>query len=389
MKNISIALIANGFQPHYIYDLANALAETDGLDICLIGSDIYDPSKLSPKVRFLNMRGSHDERSSFFSKLTRKSRYYLRLMSFGAVSKTKIFHVQWLSADQFLDGVFFPLFFKLCGKKVVYTAHNVLPHETSGAWTRRLFSVIYSIADHIIVHTDFIKKRLILEFGIDEKKISVVRHGVYLSKNDPALSYEVSREKTGLPLQDKVVLFFGRVTPYKGLHLLVKAIEICGARGNKIKLVIAGKVYNQEYMGRVERSIDELHLRGRVMTRLDYLEDSEVETLFKASDVVALPYEEASQSGVLFLSYSYGRPVIASTMGSFPEDILQGKTGYLFQSGSAEDLADKLDVFFGEIRGKREESERFIKNYATSEYSWRKSAQDLARVYLGQTMDKS
>lgn len=74
-----------------------------------------------------------------------------------------------------------------------------------------------------------------------------------------------------------------------------------------------------------------------------YLEDTEVEQHYKAADMVVLPYLEASQSGVMFISYAYGKPVIAPNFGGFPYDIELRKTGLLFEKQNTADLAAQIE----------------------------------------------
>ncbi|MBK8185454.1 MAG: glycosyltransferase [Candidatus Competibacteraceae bacterium] len=86
-----------------------------------------------------------------------------------------------------------------------------------------------------------------------------------------------------------------------------------------------------------------------VVKRINFIPDDEVEIFFKSADVLILPYKAIFQSGLQFLAYGFGLPVIATDIGSFREDIIEGKTGMICRSEDADDLADKIHAFFAAI----------------------------------------
>src|SRR5205823_14882825 len=106
------------------------------------------------------------------------------------------------------------------------------------------------------------------------------------------------------------------------------------------------------------------------------------ELYFKAADVLVLPYARIFQSGVLFLGYSLGLPALAADLGSLKEEIIDGKTGFVFRPQDSSDLAKKIRRYFvselsGELDGRRSQ----IKEYANERYSWSKVATITTSVY--------
>jgi len=380
LKKNSVTIIANGFQPHYIIDLVNGLAQ-NGVRVDFLGSDIYDSLKLDSTVNFQNIRGSHNENAPKIEKIRRILQYYWKLLIYTLKTKNEVFHIQWLRFNLF-EGVILNIIFKFFRKKIIYTAHNVLPHMENNLINRLIFFLIYNIADVIIVHTEFIKKRIVNEFKVRKNKIKVVKHGVYKIVDTPLLTKQKAREKLELKTDDKVILFFGNIKRYKGLDILISAFSIYRKNLNNLKLIIAGRVNNEDYKYEIEHFLSHSELKESVITKFRYIAEEEVEILFKAIDVVVLPYLEGSQSGVLFLSYAYGKPVIASNIGAFPDDIVVGKTGYIFKVGNSKDLANKIKLYFNNFRSKTIKLENSIKQYANSKYSWQKTGEDLKRVYL-------
>lgn len=377
-QKTSVTIIANGFTPEYIIDLANGLT-LNGVRVDLLGSDIYDISKLENAVNFINIRGSHEENVPKTQKVKRILSYYSKLLVYIVRTSNKIFHVQYLRFN-FFEGIVLNLIYKIFGKTVVYTAHNVLPHNSDNVYNKTIFYFIYHIADVLIVHTDFIKQRIVNEFKIKSEKIEVVKHGVFSVKQNSMLDRKKARDILGLRDIDKTIIFFGNITYYKGLGILISAFSECLNEIVGLKLIIAGKVAIS-YKCELDRLLSDKNIKDSVITMFKYVSENEIEVLFKAGDVVVLPYLEASQSGVLFLSYAYGKPVIASDIGSFPDDIITGTTGYLFKKNDSLDLAHKIKQCFDELWPKREQVELFIKNHSNDHYSWKKIGKDLERIY--------
>ncbi len=377
-KMPAVAIIPNGFQTAYTIDLVNSLAQ-NGVPVEFIGSDIYNPRALDPAVTYLNLRGSHSGSASKLAKLRRVVVYYIRLIRYAVASTATVFHVGWLRFP-FFEGIVITVLFKCLNKRIVYTAHNVLPHGKDSVFVRGLFRVIYNLPDVVIAHTPFIKHRIANEFGVRPGTIALLKHGVYQVKDSAAVSKSDARVRLGLGDADNVILSFGRIRKYKGIDILVSAYRQCKDSVPGLRLVVAGDV-ERSYM----RELTQILSIGRdplgIISILKHIPDEEVELLFKASDVVVLPYTEASQSGVLFLSYAYGRPVIVSDIGSFPGDVIDGKTGYTFRAGNADALSATIQRFFSHEAMRRPRTEDAIKEFARREYSWRDIGARLSRIY--------
>ena len=96
-----------------------------------------------------------------------------------------------------------------------------------------------------------------------------------------------------------------------------------------------------------------------------------MELYFKGADVLVLPYKEIFQSGVLFLSYSFGLPVVATDVGSFREDIVEGRTGFLSATGDPADLAKAIETYFtSDLFKNLKVCRQQVKDYANKNHSW-------------------
>jgi glycosyltransferase involved in cell wall biosynthesis len=168
------------------------------------------------------------------------------------------------------------------------------------------------------------------------------------------------------------LLFFGNIASYKGLEYAVAALDRLNRTDRGYRLVIAGQIKGcQPYWEEVDRLIDRLGLRDQIVARIEYIPDEHVEMFFKAADVLVLPYKFIYQSGVLFLSYSFGLPVIATDIGSLSEDVVEGKTGMICRPCDPDDLATKLDRYFdSDLFRNLELSRQSIADYGNRTYSW-------------------
>jgi glycosyltransferase involved in cell wall biosynthesis len=312
--------------------------------------------------------------------------YYGRLLKYAVTARPRIFHILWNNKVEWFDRTLLMLFYRLCGRKLVYTAHNVNTAARDGkdsVVNRFTLKIQYRLADHIFVHTEKMKRELQRQFRVPARKVSVIPFGMNSTVPDTALDRGAARARLGLRLEDKVLLFFGNIAPYKGLEYLVEAMGRLPKETGPFRLVIAGRVKGvQEYWKGIQEKIARLDLRSSVLARIEYVPDEETEIYFKATDALVLPYTYIFQSGVLFLGYNFGLPVLAADVGSLKEDIVEGETGFLFRPQDPEDLARVIERFFESDlyreAGARRET---IRAFAAERYSWGGVAEVTAQVY--------
>jgi glycosyltransferase involved in cell wall biosynthesis len=121
----------------------------------------------------------------------------------------------------------------------------------------------------------------------------------------------------------------------------------------------------------IQQALNRTAIRERTLLRIEFIPDEDMELYFMAADVSVLPYTHIFQSGVLFLAYAFGLPVIAADVGSLREDIVEGRTGFLFRPQDSTDLAKTIKLYFGSALYKSLSSCRQdIRNYATHRHSW-------------------
>jgi len=386
---IEVALLTGGQDPPYAYGLATALSSV-GVRLEIIGGDGVDFPEFhtSPNIRFLNLRGDQSFDAGLGKKIMRVLRYYTRLVRYAASARPKIFHILWNNKFELLDRTLMLLYYRFLGKRIVLTAHNVNigRRDLRNTLLNRLgLHAQYRLADHIFLHTEKMKRELLDEFGPRERAVSVIPFGINNSLRVTGLTRSEARGKLGISCKQKVILFFGAIAPYKGLDLLVEVFLTSLQCWADARLIIAGtpKAGSLGYMEKIQERIRSDANSERVLQRIQYIPDDETEVYFKAADVAILPYREVYQSGVLFLAYSFGLPVIASDVGSLAEEILEGETGFLCKPGDPAALAEAITRYFQsslyrELESRRQE----IRNFANAQHSWNVVGERTRDVYL-------
>jgi glycosyltransferase involved in cell wall biosynthesis len=279
------------------------------------------------------------------------------------------------------------LYYKLLGKKVAFTAHNVNAGRrdaNDSALNRLSLKIQYRLSDHIFVHTEKMKGELREEYGVQKEAVTVIPFGINNSVPNTELTPAQAKRRLGIESGERTILFFGAIRPYKGLEHLVGAFQRIAPRHEGYRLIIAGepKRESEKYLRDIQETIERDSSRERVIQKIGFIPDNETELYFKAADVLVLPYTLIFQSGVLFLAYSFGLPAIATDVGSFRDDIVQGETGYLARSCDAGDLAIAIETFFeSELYKSLDRRRAKIRDYANTRNSWNVVGEKTRKVY--------
>lgn len=374
---LEVGLLTGGVDRPYALGLASGLL-SNGVRLDFIGSDdLESPElRLDPRFTFLNLRGDQSEEAGIGRKAWRVVLYYARLIRYAWSARPRVFHILWNNKFDAFDRIALMLYYKLLGRKVVLTAHNVNAgkRDSHDSLINRVsLGVQYRLADHIFVHSEGMKRELCGDFSVGSDAVSVITIGRNNSVADTALTSRDAKQRLGIRDDDRAVLFFGHIGPYKGLEFLVDAFQQLAAGNPDYRLMIVGKCDPgcENYWREVHEAIRSHSSGGRVIQRIEFVPDAETEVYFKAADVLVLPYTHVSQSGVLITGYRFGLPAIASDVGSFPQDIIEGRTGLLCRPGDPADLARTIEKYFQsdlfeELGTRRKE----IREYADGRYSW-------------------
>jgi len=387
---IAVALLTGGIDRPYTFGLAMELI-SKGAALDVIGSDELDFPEFrdKPRMNFLNLQGGQRTDVSLVRKVFRLSMYYAKLIRYAATAKPKIFHILWNNKFEMFDRTLLTLLYRLRGKRIVLTVHNVNKGRRDSRDThlnRLTLRIQYRLADHIFVHTERMKLELSEEFGVQGARVTVIPFGINNAVPNTCLSQSDAKRHLGIQDDKKAILFFGRITPYKGLEYLINAFQQVLARRDDYRLIVAGRPENdcRRYWSAIQERIREDVRLGRILLRAEHIPDDETELYFKAADVLVLPYRQIYQSGVLFLGYSFGLPILAADVAALKDEIVEGKTGFVFRPEDPVDLAKAIELYFAsdlfvDLRNRRQE----IRDYAKERYSWDVVGQVTMSVYAG------
>jgi glycosyltransferase involved in cell wall biosynthesis len=313
--------------------------------------------------------------------------YYARLIKYSARAQPRIFHILWNNKLEFFDRTVLMLYYKMLGKRVVLTAHNVNMARRDSkdtALNRLTLWIQYRLADHIFVHTKRMKQELVSEFGVEGSRVTVIPFGINDAVPNTNMTRYEAKKRLGIQDRDRTILFFGRISPSKGLEYLIAAFRQILTRSADHRLVIAGRPDNcREYWLVIQKDLRQDVENGRVLLKPTFIPDEEIEVYFKAADVLALPYTDIYQSGVLFLAGSFGLPVVATDVGPFKDEIVEGETGFICKPKDPVQLASAIESYFAsELYSDLSKRRREIRNHVLTRHSWEEISKITTSVYM-------
>ena len=259
---------------------------------------------------------------------------------------------------------------------VFFLCHNLLGHDKvpvpgHKTWERYLTRRVFKRVDGFLVHADEMVQQM-REFS-GATLVRKIYHPLY----NFYLEWDSSPSELTDP-ETLRLLFFGKIRKYKGLSVFLDVL----ARLKKeipVQATVAGEFYVDPVPYR--RAADRLGLSGQINWKERYVPNEEVPALFRHTDLVVLPYLEATQSGVVPVAYQFEVPVVASDVGGLAEVVLEGHTGYLAPAGDSRTMAEKILRFYKE--NKKEEFQKNIREFR-QRLSWQQvadSIEDLLRSF--------
>jgi glycosyltransferase involved in cell wall biosynthesis len=304
-------------------------------------------------------------------------------------------HFQWLPVQP-LDAHLLPR-----GRPLVLTAHDILPREPRPGQLRAQRR-LYERFDAIVVHSQHGRARLLGELGVDPARVHVIAHGAFTHlaqgarSTGPPLSpppgagsprpsafgeepaARLARASTGGGERTRVVLCFGLMRPYKGIELLLDAWGgVAGAAG--LPPIADAELW---IAGLPKMDISLLRARAPDNVRFDarFIDDRELARYFERAELVVLPYLQADQSGVLFTALAFGRPLLLSDVGGFPEFARDTGAARVVPAGDARALGAALRELLADRAAL---AGMCVKARAATEgrYSWRQVAAAHLRLY--------
>lgn len=218
----------------------------------------------------------------------------------------------------------------------------------------------------VIVHGEQIKRNFLKLNQIDSEKVVIIPHGDFTIYN--------KWKKENVLEENNFILFFGRIWKYKGLEYLIQAAPRIALEIPDIKIIIAG-------IGEpIDQYLEMIQNPQNFLIYNYHVPNEMVAWLFQKSALIVLPYIEASQSGVIPLAYSFGKPVVATRVGSIPEIVENDVTGRIIEPMSSIEIADAVIELLKDSK-KRKTMGQMAYAKISQEFSWDRVAQMTIEVY--------
>lgn len=355
----------SAFTPPYDRALAAALAR-GGAEVELLTSRfLYGPV---PNAEGYRVRECFYRRSAARG-LDAPARRALKLaehipdmLRFRRQADADVIHYQWLTVPG-LDARLLPR-----RRPRVMTAHYVLPPAPSRrelATANRTFAAM----DAVIAHSEHGARRLRDVVELDPDRVRVIHHGAfdYLTRLPEEKPLPAELDGADGP----VILFFGLLRPYKGIDTLLEAFrEIDGAE----LWIVGNPRMDVEPLQQLAA-----HAPGRVRLLTRFIEDAEIPAIMRRADIVALPYRDIEHSGVLYAALAFGKPLVLSAVGGFPEVAELGAARLVPPEDPAALAATLSDLVTDEAA--RAQLGEAAAAAASSSYSWDEAARQTLALY--------
>lgn len=259
---------------------------------------------------------------------------------------------------------------RLCGIRLLWTAHNLYPHDRNQIkgldWLGR--KILVMMCYRVFVHGETAASNVRKEFPEVEGKLVIIPHGHWIGFYPNHCTRAAARDRLGIPADQFVFLFIGLCKKYKNLEYLVRCYQQGPFNGSS--LWIAGQFQEPGYYAAVKAQAEclpqGLHLENR------FIPDDELQYYLAACNVVVLPYVDVLTSGAAMLALSFGRPVIAPRLGHLT-DVINQECGILYDPSNAGGLVPAMQ----QVRGVQFD-DATIRQHA-SKFEWRKAAEETLR----------
>ena len=252
--------------------------------------------------------------------------------------------------------------------RVIAITDNVIPHENR-IGDKSLTKYFIGSCDAFIVMSEKVKQDI--EKFTKTKPVQFTPHPVYNIFGE-GVALDTACEELNLDKGKKYILFFGFIRHYKGLDLLIEAMQFVD---DSVHLLVAGEFYEDKKP--YDDLIHKLQLESRVHIADGYIPKEKVKYYFSAADLVVQPYREATQSGVTQIAYSFNKPMIVTNVGGLPEIVTDGVSGFVTDT-QPQSIANAINTFYtNNLKEKMEAGAASEKN----KFGWAKMISKITEMF--------
>ncbi len=389
---------------HFDYQLCNALAAA-GADVTLITGTEYELASMPHNfmvLKILKLWKSFDEHpaSADLNPLRRGIGKLFRIMR-RVVRGVRVLYA-WISLTIYLfrakpdwiqftrlEYPFEALFISFL-KRSARVGLSQICHEFEGREQSNFLSkVIYSLDVHayrsfskiFFLSEDSRTRFLSIFHSVNEASTVSIPHGNsewLIDIQSPVQDIDF-RSRYGILEHEQVLLFFGLLSPSKGVEDLIEAFSLA-LQSCDAKLVIAG--YPTKFINalHIKNLLDTFGIADKVVMDLRYIPLNEIGALMELATAVVYPYRSSTQSGSLQVAYTFGKPVIATAVGGLPEVVEDGKSGFIVHPYSAVDLAEKISIVINNPLLAAEMG-TYARNLSITRFNWNSIARQMLDEY--------
>ncbi|MFA5422306.1 MAG: glycosyltransferase [Phycisphaerae bacterium] len=262
------------------------------------------------------------------------------------------------------------------GVKIVWTVHNMLPHETTRPrlelWVRKIAA---KLANVLLVHSEGAKQQIVSRYKLkNSSKVRVIEHGNYIGFYPNEISKQQARRQLGIDEDKTVILCFGTLRPYKNVEGLI--YNFANVAKDDAQLLVVGHPLSEQY----GRGITDYASRYENVTVIaEYVPSEQVQVYMNACDAVVFAYSNSLTSGVALLAMSFGRACIAPRSTAF-EEVLDEAGAFLFDPDDGHGPAETIRRTIAE-REKLDAMGRY--NYErAAQWDWMTISRKVLGVYF-------
>lgn len=204
--------------------------------------------------------------------------------------------------------------FRTAGGRLIWTLHNVLPHEARHVWAEtQLAQLLADRADVIHALSEITARQASEVLRLDPRRVVVIEHSSYVGRYPDWVSRDAARRHLGLAPTDKVLVALGGIRPYKGLGRLLDVFHELAEEDPSLYLLVAGKPAATQETAGLKRRCEQ---SPRVISEFSHVPDDQLQVWFGAADLAVLPYSRILNSGVFWLAQTFGLPIVGPRTGA-------------------------------------------------------------------------
>ncbi len=402
MKVFLVEPRGSGGMIHYAYQMCTAMAK-QGADVSLVTSSEYELEDFPHNFQVIKLMELWSRTDDPLSGQFRKNTVMKMIRGVRRGLRGIRWFIEWVRLTQYLlkkhpdviqfgttqfqmEGLFYACL-KSRGLVLSQICHEFESRELgNNVFTRindNLISGTFKNFSAIFFHGESNKQRFLSLFDFPASNLHSIRHGneriFPATDSTNEMRYRLLK-KYNLSDENCTVLFFGNLAPSKGVPELIQAFADVYEQNKRARLVIAGKPSKHMNMTALHKMVTDLHLSNAVVFDSRYLDMEEIAPLMELASVVVYPYHSITQSGALQAAYAFGKPVVATNVGGFPEAVEDGKNGFLVPPRSPRELAIAISKIINDpLLGK--EMGAYSKHLSETRFAWEPIAGTILDVY--------